>query len=138
MAQSGTSWSDITSPLLANDQNINQTFTTSQAAVPAYLVIHDRNAVGIGGPKLSEILSLYYRAGVRYIEVTMVVAGQALLADCKINVRYNRQRNKMYIWAYPLQPAQALLRDFYYRYRGEARRRARKPMPVLIFAIRPK
>ena len=106
--------------------------------MPAYLIIHDEGAVGIGGPKLSEVLSLYHRAGVEYVEVVVVVDGQVLVADCKINVRRHKQRGKAYLWAYPLQPAQAFLREVYRRYRGEAPRRARKPMPVLILSIRPK
>jgi hypothetical protein len=80
----------------------------------------------------------YHKAGVDYIEVVVVVDGQALVADCKINVRRHKQRGRVYLWAYPLQPAQAFLREVYRRYRGETPRRVRKPVPVLILSIRPK
>jgi len=138
MVQNGAVPPGIGPPKLTGNQIINQTVTASHAGVPAYLIIHDKGAVGIGGPKLSEILSLYHKAGVEYVEVVVVVDGQVVLADCKINVRRHKQRGKTYMWAYPLQPAQAFLREVYRRYRGEAPRRARKPMPVLILALRPK
>jgi hypothetical protein len=125
-------------PALLGTGNITVTATTAQAAIPAYIVSHEKNAVAISGPKLAEALAVYHRAGIRRVEAAVVAAGQPLLADCTISVRVNRQRNRTYLWLYPVQPAQALLRDLYHKYRSDAPRRAKKPMPVLILSIRPK
>jgi hypothetical protein len=127
-----------TPTLQSGGQNITVANTIAQAAIPAYLVSHEKNIVAISGSKLAEILAVYHRAGIRYVEVAVSVDGQLLLADCRINVRHNRQRNRTYWWLYPLQPAQSLLREVLRRYRGEAPRRARRPMPVLILAVKPK
>jgi hypothetical protein len=108
------------------------------AAIPASVILHDKNAVGISGPKLAEVLAVLHRAGIEYVEVVMVADGQTLLAECRIAARNDKQRARARLWLYPLQPAQSLLRDLYYNYRGEAPRRARRPMPVLILAVRPK
>jgi hypothetical protein len=138
MDQAGITLPGTTTPALPGGTNITVANTTAQAAIPAYIVSHEKNAVAISGPKLAEALTVYYKAGVRYVEAAVVVAGQPLLVDCTINVRINKQRNRAYLWLYPLQPAQALLRDLYHRYRGDAPRRVRKPMPVLILSIKPR
>jgi len=127
-----------TTPTPQNTGNITTTVATTQVAIPAYLVSHEKHAVAISGPKLAEALAVYHRAGVALVEATVVAAGQPLVADCTIVARTNKQRNRTYLWLYPLQPAQALLRDLYHKYRSDAPRRAKKPMPVLIFSIRPK
>ena len=109
-----------------------------QTAIPAYLVSHEKNVVGISGSKLAEVLTVYHKAGIYYVEVVVAVGGQSLLADCRIVARNNKQRNRVYLWLYPLQPAQSLLRDLYRKYRGDAPRRARRPMPALVLTIKPK
>ena len=126
-----------TTPIPQNTGNIT-TAVTTQVAIPAYLVLHEKHAVAISGPKLAEALAVYHRAGIRRVEAAVAAAGQPILADCTISIRVNRQRGRTYIWLYPLQPAQALLRDLYHKYRSDAPRRAKKPMPVLILFIRPK
>jgi hypothetical protein len=138
MDQTGITPPGTATPALLNSQNITATVTIPQAAIPAYVVSHEKNAVAISGPKLAEVLSVYYKAGVRYVEAAVTVGGQPLLADCRINARYSKHRNRTYLWLYPRQPAQSVLRDLYRKYRGDAPRRVRKPMPVLIFALRPK
>jgi len=110
----------------------------TQAAVPAYVVSHEKNVVAISGPKLAEVLSVYYKAGVRRVEAAVIVGGQLLLVDCTIAVRHNKHRNRTYLWLYPLQPAQALLRDLYRKYRGETPPRTKKPMPVLVLSVKPR
>jgi hypothetical protein len=99
---------------------------------------HEKNIVIISGPKLAEALAVYYKAGIRRVEAAVSFDGQLLWVDCTIVVRRDRQRNRVYLRLYPLQPAQSLLRDLYRRYRGDAPRRARRPMPVLVFVIKPK
>jgi hypothetical protein len=138
MDQTGITPQGMSTPTLQNNQNITSTVAITQAAIPAYLVSHEKNAVGIGGAKLGEVLNVYYKAGIRRVEAIVTVGGQPLLADCRINARYSKHRNRTYLWLYPRQPAQSVLRDLYRKYRGEAPRRARRPVPILILAIRPK
>jgi len=128
----------INTPTVPSGPNITITPTTIQVAIPAYIVSHEKNVVAISGPKLAEVLDVYYKAGIRHVEAAVIAGGQLLLADCTIAARHNKQRSRTYFWLYPLQPAQALLRDLYRKYRGEAPRRARRPAPVLILAIKPK
>ena len=127
-----------TTPTPLSTGNITTGVTTTQVAIPAYLVLHEKHAVAISGPKLAEALAVYHRAGIRRVEAAVVAAGQPLVADCTIVARTNKQRNRTYLWLYPLQPAQALLRDLYHKYRSDAPRRARRPMPILVLSIRPK
>jgi hypothetical protein len=108
------------------------------SAIPAYVTAHDKNAVGISGRMLDKVLDLYYKAGLRDVEAVLFVEGQAMVVEGKIYVRRDKQTNRHQCWLYPLQPAQSLLRDLYRKYRGETPRRIRRPMPVLIIAIRPK
>lgn len=107
-------------------------------AIPAYVFAHDKNSVGIGGRTLAEVLALYYKAGLRNVEAVVSVEGQIVVVKGKIYVRRDKQTDQCRCWLYPFQPAQAFLRDLYLRYRGEAPRRTRRPMPVLLLAIRPK
>jgi hypothetical protein len=111
---------------------------TAPVAIPAYIVSHEKNVVAISGPKLAEALDVYYKAGIRRVEAAVIAGGQSFLIDCTIAARHNKQRNRTYLWLYPLQPAQTLFRDLYRKYRGDAPRRSRRPMPVLILALRPK
>jgi hypothetical protein len=127
-----------TTPTTQASPNITATATIAQAAIPAYVISHERNVVAISGPKLAEVLEVYHKAGIHHVEVAVAIDGQLLLADCTIVVRHNKHRNRIYLWLYPLQPAQALLRDLYRKYRGDPPRRVRRPVPVLIFAVRPK
>ncbi len=138
MGQIGVPLPGTTTPTLQNSPNITPTAIISQAAIPAHLVSHEKNVVAISGPKLAEVLDVYYKAGIRHVEVAVIAGGQLLLADCTITARHNKQRGRTYFWLYPLQPAQTLFRDLYRKYRGEAPRRVRKPMPVLILTVKPK
>jgi len=138
MGQSRAPLPDTNSPILMGSPNITPSVTMLHAAIPASVILHDKNAVGISGSKLEEVLAVLHKAGVEYVEVVMVADGQTLLAECRIAARNDKQRARVKLWLYPLQPAQSLLRDLYYKYRGEAPRRARRPMPVLILAVKPK
>ncbi|MFZ8808974.1 MAG: hypothetical protein ACO2PN_12855 [Pyrobaculum sp.] len=129
---------DTTTPTIQSHPNITILPTTAQATIPAYVASHEKNIVIISGPKLAEALAVYYKAGIRRVEAAVSFDGQLLWVDCTIVVRRDRQRNRVYLRLYPLQPAQSLLRDLYRRYRGDAPRRARRPMPVLVFVIKPK
>jgi hypothetical protein len=100
--------------------------------------VHDKGVVGISGPKLAENLEVYYRAGVRQVEAVVLVAGQPLAVDGTINVRHDRRSGRTYLWLYPLQPAQSILRDLYLKHRGDAAPRAKKPMPIIVLTVRPK
>jgi len=128
----------INTPTVPSGPNITVTPTTIQAAIPAYVISHEKNVVAISGPKLAAVLDVYYKAGIRHVEAAVIVGGQLLQVDCTIAARRNKQRNRTYLWLYPLQPAQTLFRDLYRKYRGETPRRARKPMPVLILTVKPK
>jgi len=138
MGQSRAPLPDTNSPILMGSPNITPSVTTLHAAIPASVILHDKNAVGISGPKLAELLAVLHRAGVGYVEVVMVADGQTLLVECRITVRNDKQRARVKLWLYPLQPAQSLLRDLYYKYRGEAPPRAKRPMPVLILSVKPR
>lgn len=127
-----------TTPTIQSHPNITILPTTAQAAIPAYVVSHEKNVVIISGSKLAEALAVYYKAGIRRVEAAVSVDGQLLWVDCTIVARHDRQRNRTYFGLYPLQPAQSLLRDLYRKHRGEAPRRARRPMPVSILAVKPK
>ncbi len=110
----------------------------SAVGVPAHISIHDRSYVAIsGGRSLSDVLMPYYAAGVRYVEVVIDVEGQRLAAEAKIYRRTDKQSGRIYLWLYPLQPAQRLLREMLRRYRGDAPRHAKRPLPVTVLAVMP-
>ncbi len=128
----------INTPTVLSSPNLTVTPAAIQTAIPAFVISHEKNVVAISGPKLAEVLGVYYKAGIRHVEAAVIAGGQLLLADCTITARHNKQRSRTYFWLYPLQPAQTLFRDLYRKYRGEAPRRVRKPMPVLILTVKPK
>jgi hypothetical protein len=104
--------------------------------VPAFVTVHDSNYVAISGRPLSDLLRAFYDAGVRHVVVIIDAAGQRLTAEAKV---YRKTRGgRTYYWLYPLQPAQSLLRDMLHRYRGDAPRNAKRPLPVAVVAVVPK
>jgi len=126
---------NVTSIKLFSDNLLGMPF---KAAIPAHVIMHDKNTVGISGQKLAEILEVYYKAGISHVEAAVLVAGQPLVVDCRIYTRHDRRSNRTYFWLYPLQPGQTLLRDLYFKYRGGAPRNAKRPLPVAIHAVVPK
>ena len=122
----------VTNPLsLRKGVNI----TVATAAIPGYVIMHDKNAVAISGQKLAEVLSQLYEAGFRYVEAVVEVAGQRIAVDAAIYSKYDKRRNRAYYWLYPLQPGQSVLRDMFLKYRSGAARHAKRPMPVIIHQI---
>jgi hypothetical protein len=100
------------------------------------VTVHDSNYVAISGKPLSDLLKTFYDAGVRHVVVVIDAAGQRLAAEAKV---YRKTRGgHTYYWLYPLQPAQSLLRDMLRRYRGDAPRNAKRPLPVAVAAVVPK
>jgi len=108
------------------------------AAIPAHITVHDRGVVGISGQKLAENLEVYYRAGIRQVEAVVLVAGQPLVVDGTIYIRHDRRSGRTYYWIYPLQPAQSILRDLYFKYRNNAAPRTKRPMPIIVLTVVPK
>jgi hypothetical protein len=111
---------------------------TVVARLPAFVTVHDNNYVAISGKPLSDLLRAFYDAGVRRVEVVIDTAGQRLAAEAKVHRRTDKRSGHTYYWLYPLQPAQSLLRDMLRRYRGDAPRNAKKPLPITIPAVLPK
>jgi len=131
----------VTDPRLGR----NTTNLTSSAklfgavGIPANISIHDSSYVAIsGGKSLSDVLMPYYAAGVRRVEIIIEIEGQRLAAEAKIYRRTDKQSGRVYLWIYPLQPAQRLLREMLRRYRGDAAPKAKRPLPIAILAIMPK
>ncbi len=114
------------------------TFATVVSGVPAFVTVHDSQYVAISGRPLSDLLKAFYDAGVRHVVAVIDVAGQRLAAEAKVYRRTDRRSGRTYFWLYPLQPAQSLLRDMLRRYRGDAPRNAKRPLPVAILAVLPK
>ncbi len=109
----------VTGPqVLKNAVNIYIT----AVAIPGHVIMHDKNSVVISGQKLAEVLSQLYEAGFRYVEAVVEVAGQRMAVDATIYSKYDKRRNRVYHWLYPLQPAQSVLRDLFYKHRGGAGR----------------
>ena len=126
---------NVTSIKLFADNLLGMPF---RAAIPAHVVMHDKNAVGISGQKLAEILEVYYKAGISRVEAAVLVDGQPLVVDCRIYTRHDQRRNRTYYWLYPLGTGQSLLRDMLRRHRGDAPRNAKRPLPAAILAVVPK
>jgi hypothetical protein len=122
----------VTNPtVLKNMVNI----TVVAAAVPGYVIRHDKNSVVISGEKLGEVLRQLYESGFRRVEVLIEVAGRQVVTDATIYSKYDRRRNRTYWWLYVLQPGQAVLRALFDEYRRGAAPRAKRPLPVLIHQI---
>lgn len=120
--------------------NITTTLTfasTVVTGVPAFVSVHDNNYVAISGRPLSDLLRAFYDAGVRRVEVVIEAAGQRLAAEANVHRRTDKRSGRVYYWLYPLQPAQSLLRDMLRRYRDDAPRNAKRPLPAAILAIMP-
>ena len=124
-------------------ENIMNLTTTSKllgaVGIPANISAHDSTYVAIsGGRSLSDILMPYYAAGIRRVEIVIDVNGQRLAAEAKIYRRTDKQSGRVYLWLYPLQPAQGLLREMLRRHRAGASPNAKRPLPVVILAMVPK
>jgi hypothetical protein len=131
----------VTNPRL--ERNLTNLTPTSKllgaVGIPANISVHDSSYVAIsGGRSLSDVLMPYYAAGVRRVEIVIDVEGQRLAAEAKIYRRTDKQSGRVYLWLYPLQPAQRLLRDLLRRYRGDAAPNAKRHLPIAILAIIPK
>jgi len=131
----------VTDPYL--EKNTEHILTTIKllgiAGIPAHISAHDNTYVAIsGGRSLSDILMPYYAAGIRRVELVIDVAGQRLSVDAKIYRRTEKQSGRVYLWLYPLQPAQGLLREMLHRHRAGAAPRAKRPLPITILAVVPK
>jgi len=122
----------VTNPTVLKNM-VNITITT--AAIPGYVIRHDKNSVVISGEKLGEVLQQLYDSGFRRVEVLIEVAGRHVVADATIYTKYDKRRNRTYWWLYILQPAQAVLRMLLDEYRRGAAARAKRPLPVLIHRI---
>jgi hypothetical protein len=117
--------------------NLVNIFLTA-AAVPAHIIMHAKDAVGISSSALAEALKQLYELNIRRVLVVAEVAGQRLAAEAVIYRRCDRRSGRTYFWLYPLQPAQALLRDMLLKYRGGAPYNAKRPLPITILAVAPK
>ncbi len=111
---------------------------TATAAVPGHVVVHGKHAVGITANGLADLLKAFYEAGVRHVQVVIDVAGQRLAVDAAVYRRTNKRSGRTLYWLYPLGTAQTLLRDLHRRYRADAPRNAKRPLPVAIIAVLPK
>jgi hypothetical protein len=122
----------VTNPtVLKNMVNI----TVATAAIPGYVIRHDKNSVVISGEKLGEVLRQLYGSGFRRVEVLIEVAGRQVVTDATIYSKYDKRRNRTYWWLYVLQPGQAVLRALFDEHRRGAAPRAKRPLPVLIHQI---
>ncbi len=122
----------VTNPtMLKNVVNI----TVATAAIPGYVIRHDKNSVVISGEKLGEVLRQLYDSGFRRVEVLIEVAGRQVVTDASIYSKYDRRRNRTYWWLYVLQPGQSVLRALLDEHRRGAAPRAKRPLPVLIHQI---
>jgi hypothetical protein len=108
------------------------------AAVPGHVVVQDRRSVGITSNGLRDFLRALYEAGIRHVQVVVDVAGQRLAVDAVIYRKLDKRGGRAHYWLYPLQPAQTLLSDMLHKWRADAPYNAKRPMPIVIFAVIPK
>jgi hypothetical protein len=108
------------------------------SGLPAVVVNHSRDAVVISGERLSEVLEVYYNAGVRQVDAVVGLDGQQFVVTCSIYRKADRRTNRVYYWLYPLGAGQHLLRERYKAFRGAAERYAKTPTPIVIYSIMPK
>jgi hypothetical protein len=108
------------------------------AAVPGHVVVQDKRSVGITSNSLRDFLRALYEAGIRRVEAVIDVAGQRLAVDAVIYRKLDKRSSRTHYWLYPLQPAQTLLSDMLRKWRADAPHNAKRPMPIVIFAVIPK
>ncbi len=113
--------------------NNNDSVSPSTWGIPASISLYGKNFVVISGPELSRRLKELYASGAREVEVVVDVPGHRLVAIGKIYVL--RKRNAIYYYIYPHDSAQRILRELYYRYRGNAPVGAKRPMPAIVVAV---
>jgi hypothetical protein len=138
MYQTQTPTSQVTSPRYEQSNTVNILYYTSAAAIPAHVILHEKNAVGISGWGLAEVLKPLYETGIRHVVVVVDAAGQRLVAEATIYRRVDKRSGRIMYWVYPLSSAQRLLRDLLHKYRGDAPRNAKRPLPVAVVAVVPK
>jgi hypothetical protein len=139
MSQTPTNPPQVTNPQYAQSNTaVNIFYYSSAAVIPAHVIMHDRDAVGISGWGLAEVLKPLYEAGIRHVVVVVDAAGQRLVAEATIYRRMDKRSGRIMYWLYPLSSAQRLLRDLMRRYRGDAPRNAKRPLPVAVVAVVPK
>lgn len=139
MSQTPSNPPQVTSSQYAqSNATVNIFYYSSAAAIPAHVIMHDRDAVGISGWGLAEVLKPLYEAGIRHVVVVVDAAGQRLVAEATIYRRVDKQSGRVMYWLYPLSSAQRLLRDLLHKYRGDAPRNAKRPLPAAVVAVVPK
>ncbi len=138
MSQTNPNPTPVTSSLYAQNNTANILYYASATAIPAHVIMHDKNTVGISGWGLAEILKPLYEAGIRHVVVVVDAAGQRLAAEATIYRRVDKRNGRIMYWLYPLSSAQRLLRDLLRKYRGDAPRNAKRPLPVAVAAVVPK
>ncbi|MFZ8838215.1 MAG: hypothetical protein ACO2PM_04650 [Pyrobaculum sp.] len=138
MSQTNPTPTPVTSSQYAQNNTANILYYASAAAIPAHIIMHDKNAVGISGWGLAEVLKPLYEAGIRHVVVVVDAAGQRLVAEATIYRRVDKQSGRVMYWLYPLSSAQRLLRDLLHKYRGDAPRNAKRPLPAAVVAVVPK
>jgi hypothetical protein len=117
-------------------QSNNNNSVSVAWGIPASVSQYGKNFVVISGSELSRRLEELYASGVREVEVVIDVPGHRLTATGRIYVV--RKRHAMYYYIYPHDSAQRILRELYYKYRGNAPAGAKRPMPAIVVAIMPR
>jgi hypothetical protein len=104
--------------------------------LPASVSLHGK-FVAISGRELSRHLETLYESGVRSVRVIVDVPGRRLALMGTIYRYHNKQRGSTYYFIYPRDAAQVLLRELYFRHRGNASPNTKTPMPVVVVAVIP-
>jgi hypothetical protein len=134
-AQNPTQWEFVTNPQ-PHQKTTNLSVVSS--IIPATVRAQDRAAVAISGEDLSRVLALLYNAGVRQVEVDILVDGLKITFTGTIYKRNNRRTGRTHYIIYPLGSGQKFLREKYRTFKGEIPRNLKRPMPILVMNIRPK
>jgi hypothetical protein len=130
----------VTPPLRIGGGGKEILFPTAPA-IPATITSNGRTygvlEVLIKCDGLEPLLKSYYGAGVRRVKLLTFAAGHQVVLSCSVVKKEDSRRKKVYYVLYPLGDGQRLLRDLYIAYRGEARRGAKRPMPIFVHAVMP-
>ncbi len=117
-------------------ERVGDTSNFNMWGLPASVSLHGK-FVAIGGGELSKCLKSLYESGVRNVKAIVDVPGHRLTVTGKIYKNYNKQRGYAYYFIYPYGAAQILLRELYFKHRGNVSPNAKTPMPIIVVTITP-
>jgi hypothetical protein len=136
MESQNTTWRGV-----VTNQQLHQTSANLYViggGIPATVRSQDKTVVAISGEELSKALAVFYSAGIRHVEVDVLVNDLKVILTGTIYKRNDRRTGRTHYIIYPLGSGQKFLREKYRAFRGEVPRNLKRPMPILVMNIRPK